>query len=140
LRESEAALAEGDEARARDLARTAIDWQPWAASPHAQLAVVERDSGNLAAAEEAIGVAIDKEGTNWRWPLILAPIQAQAGDRAEAIQTFRQGRGLAPKLVFYEPFLPGYGPLVYTPEQLQAIYERQQARAFAREQEKASEE
>ena len=140
LRQSEAKLAEGDAARARDLAQSAIDWQPWAASPHAQLAVVERDTGNLSKAEEEIGLAIDKEDTNWRWPLILAPIQAQAGDRAKAIETFRQGRTLAPKLVFYEPFLPGYGPLVYSPEQLQAIYERQQAKAFAREQAEAAEE
>jgi O-antigen ligase len=75
LRQSQSALAAGDTSRARDRAESAIDWQPWAATPHAQLAVIHAEAGRLTAAEDEIAVAIDREPTNWRWPLVLAMIE-----------------------------------------------------------------
>lgn len=131
VRASEAALANGDVSGARVIAERAIDAEPWAATPHAQLALVEREAERLAKAREEIEVALDKEPENWRWPLVLAPIQARTGDRKRAVETFRFGRKLAPHLDFYSP-LSGFGQQVYSVEQLEAILLRKQARAAER--------
>ena len=128
LRASERALAAGDLGVARRLAEDAVDAQPWSATAHSQLALVERNHGDLEAAIAEISEAIEREPTNWRWPLILAPLQAASGDRPAAIETFREGRKLAPQLAFYDVF-SFYGQQIYTVDQLQRIYERRQARA-----------
>lgn len=117
VRASEEALAAGDVSAARAGAEQAIDAQPWAAGPHAQLAVVEREAGDLETAQDEIEEAIEREPDNWEWPLVLAPIQADLGDRPAAIETFTEGRKLAPHLQFYSPFLL-YGQQVYSAEQL----------------------
>src|SRR5262249_1583289 len=129
LRASEAALAAGDTSGAQELAQQAIDAAPWAASPRGQLALADREAGELAGAEKASRDAVHREPTSWDGPLVLAAIQAEWGEHDLAIRTFHEGRKLAPKLPFYQPFWPGYGPLVYTPEELSSIYARQQQRA-----------
>jgi len=113
------------------IAERAIDAQPWAATPHAQVALVEWEAERLTKAREEIEVALDKEPENWRWPLVLAPLQANTGDRERAIETYRSGRKLAPHLDFYSP-LSGFGQQVYSLEQLEAILARKQARAAER--------
>ena len=128
VRASEEALHAGDLDGARSLAEQAIDAQPWAARPHGQLAVVEREAGELDVAENEIEKAIEREPTNWEWPLVLALIQADADDRQAAIQTFTDGRRLAPNLPFYSPFFV-YGQQLFTYREL----ERRILRAGAEE-------
>ena len=128
VRASEDALAAGDVTGARALAEQAVDAQSWAAEPHAQLALVEREDGNLDEAQAEIEAAVDHEPSSWEWPLVLATIQVEGGDRNGAIRTFTDGRELAPRLRFYSPFSVGYGQRIYTNRQLEAIYFRRQAR------------
>ena len=132
VRASEAALAVGDESGARVLAEQAIDAEPWAAAPHAQLAVVEREAGNLGAAQDEIEAAIEREPESWEWPLVLAPIQVARDDRRGAIRTFGAGRELAPRLPFYSPFSQLYGQRIFTNDELEEIFFRRQARARER--------
>jgi hypothetical protein len=129
IRASDAALAAGDLAGARELAEQAADAQPWAAAPQGQLATVDREAGELESAESEIGVAIEREPTNWQWPLILAPIQAEAGRRDDAVRTFADGRRLAPDLYYYSPFSIGYGQEIFTPAELERKHARRQAEA-----------
>jgi tetratricopeptide (TPR) repeat protein len=103
IRASEDALVAGDAPGARALAQDAVDAESWSASAWAQLANSERAGGDLAAAERAIDEAIEREPLNWRWPLVLSRIQAERGQRADAIQTFKRGRALAPWVPFYGP-------------------------------------
>lgn len=133
VRDSEAALAAGDVAQAQHLAKQAVDAEPWAATPHSQLALAYSAGGRLGAARREAEEAVGKEPTNWRWPLVLAPLEAQLGDRRAAIRTFRQGHRLAPQLPFYFRFGP-YAQAVYTQDQLRRIFERQQQRIFERQQ------
>ena len=130
LRGSEEAMRNGDTGVARELADDAVAAMPYSASAHAQLALVELTDGNLAEAEREIARSMGEEPTNWRWPLLRAPIEARRGDREEAIETFRNGQELAPELPFYDVF-SGYGQAVFSVEQLEAIYARRQARAAA---------
>jgi hypothetical protein len=131
VRSSQNASAGGDLAAAETLARDAVKAEPWAATPQNQLSLVLSQEGQLADARDAIGSAVEKEPTNWRWPLVLAPLEEALGDHAAALKTFRSGRKLAPFSVAYSPFSI-YGQLVYSPAELEAISARQEARAAAR--------
>jgi Flp pilus assembly protein TadD len=130
VRQGVEARAAGDFGRAEELAQQAVDAEPWSATAHSRLAIALSDQGDLQGAEAEIGRAIDAEPDNWRWPLILAPIQAAEGNRAAARRTFRRGRHLAPYLDFYSPF-SAYGQQVYTRSQLGRIYQREQERSAA---------
>ena len=103
-RASEDALATGDVAGARSLAQDAIDAEPWSATAHSQLAIAARAGGDLRVAGDEAAKAAEREPTNWRWPLLRAVIQAQAGHRKAAVATFKEGRSLAPNLISYAPF------------------------------------
>ncbi len=120
IRQSREAADEGRLEEARELAAEAVDAQPWAASPREQLAKVDEAREDLGTAEEEIRGAIEREPTNWRYPLVLARIQAGGGDRAGALETFRAGRRLRPLSPLYSPFSQ-FGILVYTPEQLRRL-------------------
>ena len=131
VRASEDALADGDYATARALAEDAVDAEPWSATAHAQLAIAARAGGDLRTAREEADEAIRREPLNWRWPLLLSRIQVDAGDVEDAIETFKEGRPLAPNLPFYSPF-SAYGAEIYSKEQLTRFYDRKQAAAAAR--------
>ena len=71
---------------AEDAADLARKVQPWAASPHSQLALVRVRSSTLQATPEAYRrpiadarEAVDREPTNWRTWLVLTRIEARAG-------------------------------------------------------------
>jgi hypothetical protein len=128
IRASEDALAAGETEAARRSAEDARAAAPWWATPSSQAALVDQAAGRLDAARTEIEQAIEKEPTNWRWPLVLATIQAEAGDRAAAKQTFREGRRLGPNLTFYSPY-SAYGQQIFTPSELKRIYERSQREA-----------
>jgi hypothetical protein len=100
---SQAAARDGDLPRSRELAQQAVDAQPWAATPYEQLALVEEAQGDLIAAQEDIERAIEKEKTNWRYPLVLARIQVERGRYRAAGRTFRRGAELRPLSPSFSP-------------------------------------
>lgn len=106
LRASQEEARAGDLSRSLELAEQAMDAQPWAASAYGQAALVEEATGNLTGARRRIREAIDKEPTNWRWPLVLARVEAEAGNPRAARAAFRAGRRLAPLSQSYVPSSP----------------------------------
>jgi len=79
IRRSQQRFAAGNLAGARDAALSARSVQPWAASPHLQLALVEERRGDLPGARSAIAKAIDRDPLDWRLWLTAARIDGQAG-------------------------------------------------------------
>jgi Flp pilus assembly protein TadD len=104
IRASEDAVRAGDLESARARAQESIDAEPWAASPHAQLALVDQQEGRIGEAEREARAAQSKEPTNWRWPLVLASIEVQSGQPKKARGTFVRGRRLFPLSPLYSPF------------------------------------
>jgi tetratricopeptide (TPR) repeat protein len=117
VRSSEDAARDGDLEGAGELVKDAIDAQPWAATPHVQLALVLEQQGDLDAARSEIREAISKERASWEWPLIEARIESELGNRQGARRTFTKGRRLWPLSPFYSPFSE-LGQDVYTRRQL----------------------
>jgi cytochrome c-type biogenesis protein CcmH/NrfG len=95
MRASREAASDGDLAKAADEARAAASIQPWAAAPRLQLALTQEQS-DPAAAERALGEAIERAPQDWRLWLILTRVRASNGDRAGALQALRRTRRLAP--------------------------------------------
>ena len=102
-RASGTALAQGDPARAVQLADDAIRAEPWAASPYAQKALALQAEGRLTEARDEINRAIDHERTNWRWLLIRAQIDARAGDLNAALVDLVHAKSLAPRSPYLQP-------------------------------------
>ncbi len=120
VRASQAAARAGDLPRSEQLAREAIDAEPWAAGPHLQLALVLEQRGALGAAAAEARRAAAREPTNWRHPLALARIEAEGGRTGAALATFRAGRRLRPRSGWYSPFGP-LGLALYSTAQLRGI-------------------
>lgn len=97
IRQSQQAAAKGDGAAALSNALQAKSIQPWAASPYLQIALVQEQSGNLAAARRAIGTAIEKDGSDWRLFLVSARVEVKAGRIAEARRSLRRAERLNPR-------------------------------------------
>jgi O-antigen ligase/polysaccharide polymerase Wzy-like membrane protein len=114
-RESVVALGEGDASRAEDLARDAIDAQPWAATPYAASALALEAMNRLPQARAEIDKAISREPTNWRLPVIRARIDKKIGDESAFADDSADVHRLAPKFVFQlegTPFSLGVGELL----------------------------
>ena len=71
--------------------------QPWAASPHLQLALVREEQGELAAARRHLGDAIERDPRDWRLRLVAARLATKAGDIAAATAQLREARRLSPR-------------------------------------------
>jgi tetratricopeptide (TPR) repeat protein len=84
IRRSQHRFAAGDLDGARSAALSARGVQPWAASPHLQLALVEERRGDLPAARSAIAKAIERDRLDWRLWLTSARIDGEAGRATEA--------------------------------------------------------
>jgi tetratricopeptide (TPR) repeat protein len=97
IRDSQAAVDRGDAAAAVDKARDASDLQPWAASPHLQLALVEEQTGDLRAARGAILQAIDNDPSDWRLWLVRARLETKSGAVAAAGRSLREAKRLNPR-------------------------------------------
>jgi tetratricopeptide (TPR) repeat protein len=97
IRSSQAAARAGDPREALRLADDAIETAPWSASAMIQKALLLEDAGELARAEGYTVLAMRREPTNWRYPLIRARLLAKRGDTAGAIRQFRNARALAPR-------------------------------------------
>jgi tetratricopeptide (TPR) repeat protein len=96
-RDSSTALAADDPGKAVDLAQQAIDAEPWAASPYSASALAYSALGRFDQARSQVDVAIRREPTNWRFPLVRARVDAMAGDRAQAEHDLAEVRRLAPQ-------------------------------------------
>jgi hypothetical protein len=106
---SAAALRSGSDAEAAHLASDAIEAAPWAASGYAQRAVVESARGqDRAAALDALRAA-RREPLNFRRWLAVAELEANAGDRGNALTAYARARSLSsglPSLSEYRRNLP----------------------------------
>ena len=97
IRDSQAAAAREDDGEAFVAAEEAVAVQPWAASPYVQRALLNERAGALRAAEVDLRRAQEREGTDWRHPLLLARVLAERGEAREAIEAFRRARELRPQ-------------------------------------------
>ncbi len=84
--DSQRAAARGDLAEAIASADNARAFQPWAASPYLQLALVEEEADRLRSARRFIGEAIKRDRSDWRLWLVAARLETKlgAGDAARA--------------------------------------------------------
>jgi tetratricopeptide (TPR) repeat protein len=91
---STAAARSGDAQAAIAQADKATRSEPWAATAIAQRALAKESAGDLQGAQSDIGVAMRKEPTNWRWPLIATRIAASRGQTELALAEYRKARRL----------------------------------------------
>lgn len=103
LRASQSDLRAGASGAALKAATDAITTEPWAASPYAQRGLVEEAVGDLALAAADLRRAASREPTNFRYPLVLARVDTEAGNPGSALAMYRQARTLRPASVFFEP-------------------------------------
>lgn len=84
-------------------ARTAVDVQPYAGTPHLQEALVLELGGDLDGAAAAAQRATREEPTNWRPWLVLSRIEAARGDTQASIDAFLEARSLNPRSPLFAP-------------------------------------
>ena len=97
VRESQEAARRGDAPEALDAALAARDVQPWAATPHLQLALVEEQFGDLSRAHAWIEAAIERDPSDWRLWLVKTRIETSAGRIADARGSLARARELNPR-------------------------------------------
>jgi tetratricopeptide (TPR) repeat protein len=97
LEESRSALASGNVQAAEARARDARAIQPWAASPHLQLALVLEHRGDTAGARGAIARALELEPGNWQLWVVAARVEGGAGNVRRAAGNLRRARELHPR-------------------------------------------
>lgn len=96
IRDSRAAVSEGDLRGAAREARRARSIQPWAAQPRLQLALVEERRGDLPTAARQIEEAIERSPEDWRIWFVAVRLRSRSGDRKGAVAALRRTRALAP--------------------------------------------
>jgi hypothetical protein len=97
IRRSQQRFAAGNLAGARDAALSARSIQPWAASPHLQLALVDERRGDLAGARSAISKAIERDRLDWRLWLTSARLDGEAGLAKQARAKLDRAVALNPR-------------------------------------------
>lgn len=97
LDNSRSALASGDLESAAQSARNASAIQPWSSEAELQLALVEKEGGDLPAASEAVHEAIDRASHDWRPWLVAAEVAAAAGNRRGAEYGLAFANRLSPR-------------------------------------------
>ena len=102
VRESQEEAQAGNLSAALSSARTAVDIQPAAATPHLQEALVLELQGDLEQAVVAARKATDKEATNWRTWIVLSRIEAERGNVAASIRAFQEAERLNPRASFFQ--------------------------------------
>jgi hypothetical protein len=102
-RDSQKLFNRGQFQAALGRATDAIDAQPWASSPYVQRALVEEAMSRLPAAQVDLDRAIAREPTNYRPPLLLSRVDAEAGDVKQALTAYRRAKALRPASVFFAP-------------------------------------
>jgi hypothetical protein len=96
LDNSRNAVDRGDLTTAAQDARDAAAIQPWASEPQLQLALVEKEAGDLGAASIAVTKAITRSPTDWRTWLVAAEVEAALGLREAAEQDLARANELSP--------------------------------------------
>ncbi len=97
LDNSRSALEQGDLEGAAQHARNAAAIQPWSSEAQLQIALVEKESGDLVAAAGAVRKSIDRAPGDWLPWLVAAEIAAAAGDRDAAQADLDTANSLSPK-------------------------------------------
>jgi O-antigen ligase len=87
---SQEAAARGDAPAAIDAADDARAVQPWASTPHLQLALLEEQRGNLGEANRQIGEALERDRSDWSIWLVAARVQTKAGFIGRGRRSLRQ--------------------------------------------------
>jgi O-antigen ligase len=95
----------GDLEGALDLAREAQSFQPYAATPRLQEALVLEEAGLFEEAVAPAREAAEREPTNWRTWLILARAENESGRPGAATRHFMRARSLNPR----SPLFAGAG-------------------------------
>jgi hypothetical protein len=96
VRQSQAAVREGDLTAALGDAKDAQNVEPAAATPRLQQALVLELLGDFSAAEAAMREAIERESTNWRLWLVLSRIAAENGRVGASVDAYQEARALNP--------------------------------------------
>jgi hypothetical protein len=99
---SRQAAAAGDVGAAREHAQDARGWQPWAATPYLQLALVEEQASDPERARDWIAQAIDREPGSWRLWLAASRIELAAGRPAAARASYAHARRLNPRSPIFQ--------------------------------------
>ncbi len=97
LSASRDAFDRGDLQAAADAANDAASIEPWAAEPHAQLALVRERSGQIPEARKEISEAIDRAPRDFQLYLLATRLATEAGDKAAAAAYFARAQQLNPK-------------------------------------------
>jgi tetratricopeptide (TPR) repeat protein len=102
-RDSQADFDRGNNTAALSEATSAINAEPWAASPYVQRALVLESLGRLDAARVDLLRAEKREPDNYAHPLVLSRIDAERGDARAAVADLRKARALRPASPFVAP-------------------------------------
>ncbi len=102
VRRSQADVTAGDLAAARAHADEAINIQPWASTPFLQRGLVDEQDAEYASARRALQLAIARDRYDWRLPLVLARIEAKAGEPEAALKAYREAKRLRPNGQFFQ--------------------------------------
>jgi O-Antigen ligase len=96
LNASAAAATRGDGPAAMRHALDARGLEPWASSPHLQLALVQEQRSELRAAEGSIQKAIERNPADWRLWLVAARIETKLGEIPRARRSLVRAKALNP--------------------------------------------
>jgi hypothetical protein len=102
LEESQAAAARGDLDAAIEAADDARAMQPWASSPHLQLALLHEQQGNLGDANRYVDKALERDRSDWSAWLVAARVQTKAGFIRRGRRSLRQAERLNRKSQLFE--------------------------------------
>jgi hypothetical protein len=97
LDRSRSAAADGRIAEAIHRADQAHTVTPWSAEPLVQLALLQRDRGDLEQALNDLKEAESRDSNDWRLALIEASLQSRRGDREAASMAFERSAELSPR-------------------------------------------
>ena len=97
VRESQAQASAQRLTPALQDARTASSWQPYAATPLLQQALVLERAGNFNAAAVKARKAAAAASTDWSTWLVLSRIEAERGNARGAVTAYRHARSLDPR-------------------------------------------
>jgi len=103
LRKSERAVSRGDIASAVRAADAASRIQPWAASPHLQLALVAETAGRVPRAQRHLSEALTHDSADWRLWLVATRLHVKRGDIAAAEEALARARRLNPRSALLVP-------------------------------------
>jgi Tfp pilus assembly protein PilF len=85
-----------------DAAEQARGMQPWASTPHLQLALLEEQDGNLGAANRHAREALERDRSDWSIWLVAARVQTKAGFIRRGRRSLRQAERLNRKSQLFE--------------------------------------